>query len=118
MYQLRLQASFFGLRFLNPVLQVGWSVGGTVAKPVGQLFRGLLEGSSEEEEGHHHRPIPPSSDDASAAAADDDVGGNRLQGFRCLFVGRLDLSPHAANAASEAARELRRQRRPRHPRWQ
>ena len=79
-----------------------------MAKPVGQLFRGLLEGSSEEEEGHHHRPIPPSSDDASAAAAaDDDVGGDQRQGFCCLFVGQLNLSSHAANAASEAARELR-----------
>jgi hypothetical protein len=66
-------------------------------------------------------PPPPSSDDASAnAAANDNIGGDWQQGFCCLFVGRLDLSPHVADtdAASEAARELRRRRRRRHPRWQ
>ena len=87
--------------------QVGRSVGSTVAKRVGRLFRGLFEGSSEEEEGHHHRPVPPSLDGASAtAAADDDIGGYWQHGFCCLFVGRLNLSPHAADVPSEAAQEL------------
>ena len=89
-----------------------------MAKRVDPLFRGPFEGSSEEEEGHHHHPVPPSSDDAYVTdAANDNVGGNWRQGFLCLFVGRLDLSPHVTDAASvaAAAREGRQQRQCRQP---
>ena len=102
-------------KFCWPPVFVPCAAGGLVlAEPWLNELAGCsvvcLRGRAERRRAIISVPPPPSSDDASAnAAANDNIGGDWQQGFCCLFVGRLDLSPHVADtdAASEAARELR-----------